>query len=1037
MTKKIPRLFSIPHGEDFLSHFVKCLKAGDLLPEAAALPLSDYLIYVPTRRAARALRSAFIDISPNKTSLLPTIRPLGESEDETMLFFEGMEPPPLYPAPIGTIERLILLATFIQPWRKNLHLPPSNYATPTPRPFDTADALWLAQDLATLLDMVENEAADWDNLQAIIPEQLADWWQITLSFLTIIRQAYPKVLEEKQKSSKAALRNQLLRAHAQHLNQTSTARPILAIGTVASLPAVIELLSAIARLPNGAIVLPGLDFNMDEESWLHLDKEAEDASVFGHPQYHLKKFLNKIGSPREHVINLDSLCTRKKQRAALISETFRPAQTSEKWAHRNKDHDAAIIEDLAIIEAANEREEALAIACALRQAILPPDKTAALITADRQLVRRVISELERFGIHADDSSGQPLAHTPPATLARLILQVFFNPSDSVAFLSLLKHPLTALGHERAKIRHLAENFELFALRGGTGRVEINQCDEFIKARLIAMSRAQYPEDAWQLKHIQEAEFLAKYLAQAVAPLQSLRHQGGAFTIAQVAKATVETLETFARLPDGSLDKLYEKEAGVAIATFLRDLVEAPGGLDPNTAKFTFPLDDWPRMFDALLSTVFITPKAGGHPRLFIWAPLDSRLQTVDTAVLAGLNEGGWPTKGQSDPFLSRPMKTVLNLPPPEQTIGRSAHDFQALMGMDKVILSRSLRAEQAPTVASRWLQRLETVLGVEQSARIRARGQQYLHWARALDQAPDKDKNLALTIRPNPMPPLAVRPKHFSVTEIDTLRRDPYAIYAKHILKLKPLKPLIHDASFAERGTLYHAIIAGFSQSNTDAYAADALQTFLSIARAEFDMLALPAEIEALWWPRLTLLAPRFLEWEKSLGSRKRWPEIKSRAFPIGDTGVTLSARADRIDILPNNYADIIDFKTGTSPTAQQASSLQAPQLALEAALFMRGAFNECPNAKLEQLLYIRLNNRGEVKPEPIIDKEKQNVKNLADKAWQQLENLIRAYQKPQQGYLSRALPSLYSYESDYDHLARLLEWSIGFEANETAANDA
>ncbi|MCZ2157786.1 double-strand break repair protein AddB [Bartonella sp. 220] len=1034
MTYK-PRVFSISTGTPFLPHFVDALLSGALIDNFAPngdiqMALADTLIYVPTRRAARALRTAFVERSNIKSSFLPTIRPLGDLDEENFLFAEN-HTNTLNP-PIGESERLLLLARLIRPWRENLpaHLRAMFGTEEVLIPAHTADAIWLAQDLAKLIDEIETEAADWSKLNEIVPDMVAEWWQITLDFLTIVTQNWPQILTERQRSNPVEWRNQTLKMHAETLHHTQSHKPILAAGVSGSIPAVSYLLKVIASLPKGAVVLPGLDLHMDEEQWEALGTTNKEkaiyhsfdhtANIFSHPQYHFKKLLSFMKCHRIHVREIGQQSAIKKKHTALLSEVFRPASTTDKWVQIVRDDYENLCADWSFIEAINEREEALAIAVALRNAIEKPQKTAALITNDRNLARRVAAELQRFGIEANDSGGIPLAQTLPATLLRLLLENVFQPHDPIAFLSLLKHPLTTLEQNRHRLREMAENFELFVLRGNTSRINFCECNQFLEKWIETHFQNTSEINALDQQKCEEAQLLCHLLRQAIEPLASLMKQEKECTINEAAIATVEVFENFGRDENNSLEHLYQHEAGQALATFLRELVS-------DQSELTFPLCEWPAIFSALIAPRSVTPSPGGHPRLFIWGTLESRLQTVDTVVIGGLNEGSWPIATRNDAFLSRPMKMMLTLEPPEQRIGLSAHDFQWAMGMNKVVMSRAIRVNHAPSLPSRWLQRLETVIGKQVWKQIRARGENFLHWAKMLDST----NMIACAERPCPVPPLNMRPRHFSVTEIATLRYDPYAIYAKKILRLKPLKALLYHPSASERGMLYHAILAAFGTQIKNLNAANALDALLTLGRQEFDKFNLPADVETIWWTNFENLAPFILQWEQSLEPRERHTEVASQKIPIGTTGVTLSGRADRIDVLPEKMVEILDFKTSTPPSSKQVRHLLFPQLALEAALLMQGAFTDFQNLTPSNLFYIPLNGKGEITPKSIFskkrEKEHQNVISLSEKAWEHLITLMEYYKNPQQGYLSHAVPFKKDYEGDYDHLARLWEWSHGF----------
>jgi ATP-dependent helicase/nuclease subunit B len=356
-------------------------------------------------------------------------------------------------------------------------------------------------------------------------------------------------------------------------------------------------------------------------------------------------------------------------------------------------------------------------------------------------------------------------------------------------------------------------------------------------------------------------------------------------------------------------------------------------------------------------------------------------------------------------------------------------------GAPKLVLTRAARAGDAPSVPSRWLQRLTACVGEGPAKAMRARGVALL--AAARHHAGDNPENVPFAPRPKPAPPVAARPPHFSVTEIETLRRDPYAIYARKILKLDPLDPLLRDPSVAERGSLFHEILHRFTASGGDANAPDALDKLLAIARQCFDEEALPADVDAVWWPRFRMMAPRLIEWEKShrADATRRVAEAIASRVEIGATGVTLSGRADRIDVKRENLADILDYKTGSSPSKVQAHTLVAPQLALEGALLMRGAFHDLGALEPADLAYVRLRATGDVAEESILTANRNTrlARDLSEEAWQRLERLLFFYRNEANGYLSRALPFREGDTSGaYDHLARVQEWSAAGEEGES-----
>lgn len=1022
-----PHIFSIPPGVPFLPCLADALLSGDLIPDFKAdgdpLALASATIYLPTRRAVRELRSTLVDRMGKTSAILPSIRALGEFAEEELLFESGEAGTLETPPPIGTLDRLLLLAPLVQAWKSRL---PAHFAALYDEnvvvPASAADAVWFARDLAALIDEMETEGADWKRLAGLVEGDLAAWWQVTLEFLQIVSAHWPERLRELDRSNPGQYRNVLLRAEAARLLRNPPEGPVIAAGSTGSIPATAALLSAISRLPKGAVVLPGLDTVLDEAAWEALADPSSPA-ICGHPQYGLKKLLDALKVSREDVVELRQPEDDLAHRRGLLSDALRPAETTDRWADAagTSVESQTGLSRVSLIEAANERDEALAIAVALKHAVDGGSNTAALVTPNRALARRVAAELQRFQVKADDSGGTPLSQTPAVILLRLALECVFRPGDPVMLLSLLKHPLLCMGMERGKVRSAAETIDMVALRGGAGRPDIGRLDEAFSLRLSELEENTHPP-FWKARltrqRIADAKEVLSALSRAVSPLLAWRSTKSAL-LADIARASVEVLESLARSADGTLEALYRGNNGEKLASFLSALVGSATALE-------FGAGDWPDMLAALIATETVKPAPGTDDRIAIWGALEARLQTVDTLVIGGLNEGSWPRQPESDRFMSRFMKTGVDLEPPERRIGLAAHDFMMAMGNGTVVLTRSARSGDAPATPSRWLQRLLTCAGPEAAEAIRRRGATLLGWAHALDEGED----VPFATRPQPRPPLAARPKRLSITEIETLRRDPYAIYARHVLGLRPLDPLLRDPGAIERGTLFHDALERFTKS-VDPTRPNALEELLAIGKKLFEEVALPPDVAAVWWPRFERMAHHLVEWERleAPSVENSYAEIVASAIATDRSVTLISGRADRIDLLKNGAAIIYDYKTGSSPSKGQAHTLLSPQLALEGALLKRGAFGAIGPVDLADLIFIRLKGNGEVIPESILQHAKsvKLAEELAEEAWQRLGDLLAYYDDPSSGYLSRAIPFREGDMSgDYDHLARAPEWSAG-----------
>ena len=1058
-----PRVLTIPAGLPFLKTLAESLCDGRLTRRFRydpddPLSLSKMTIYLPTRRAARVLRSEFVDLLGGRSAILPVIRPLGETDDDSGYFDEALPATLDLAQPLSNTARLLELARLILAWRNKLpEIVRSIHSdSPLVAPASPADAIWLARNLAELIDAIETEDRDWSELSCLNAKDYALWWQLTAEFLQIASAFWPERLNELGKSSPARHRNAILRAEANRFATVPPMGPIIIAGSTGSVPATADLIAAVANLQDGVIVLPGLDLGMPERHWRLVapedwkDQPADPASR-SHSQYGLAQLLKRLNLTRDDVMPLAEPAEELRQRSEILSHALSPAEATSDWGRWKAGlSDKAIssaFADVSLIEAGNEREEATAIAIALRLALERPGKDgesrAALITPDRNLARRVTTELSRFGIVADDSAGTPLSATPQGTLLQLLLEATLRPGDPVAIVGLLKHPLAHFGLERSALVEAVTALELLALRGGVADVDIAALEPLLEQQLSEQAldrhapqwRKALPADA-----IDRARELARRVAAATEPLasalvRSLPEERGlttSFALSDWARRTGRALEAVASDERGDLAGIWSGEAGDTLASILGEVIETEGQIDANGPQ-------WIDIVTALLAGQAAKPRALSHPRLFIFGTLEARLQSVDTLILGGLNEGSWPGQTSNNPFVSRTMKTEIGLEPPERRIGQLAHDFEMANGTRHLIYSRALRQGSTPTVASRWLQRLLAFGGKAFEAELKSRGDSFVHWANLVDQG---DRQ-APAQRPSPTPPREMQPKSYSFSEVGRLRRDPYAIYARRVLRLDPVAPFNRDPGAAERGTLYHKIIDRFVREGHVA-GTRAAETAMEIILTElFDTEQLPAHIDAVWRPRFREVARSFLEWEaeRQPGVRRTLTEVRG-GVELEPINIRLSGVADRIDITGTGTADIIDYKTGHNPSPAQARALLDPQLALEAAALNAGAFRDAGSLVPQDLLYVRLRpgNRFDVdkvnnETSARSDKAK-SAMDLAADSIDQLVKFVSLLQSGEKGFTSRLVPAQqFDFGGDYDHLARVSEWSAA-ESEEATGDE-
>ena len=946
---------------------------------------SEGLILLPTRRAARALADAFLRGSDGRPMLLPRITAIGALDEAPLALSGALDLPPA----VEPMRRLAALSRMV------VALPERAGGV------QHVDRAWrLAAALAELMDEAERE-------ELALPEALAraaegahaEHWQITLRFLEIVTATWPAWLAEQGLANPVARQMALLRAQARAWEEQPPAAPVWVAGVSSAVPAIAALLRVVARTECCAVVLAGLDQELDDASW--------EALGSTHPQAGLRTLLHRLDIRRAEVARWEAGAMAPPGRVRTLAEALLPAPSLARWRRPAPAETAG----LARLFAADQQDEAAAIALVLRQALERPGERAALVTPDRALAGRVVAELGRWGVVADDSAGEPLGETPPAVLLRLLARAVDGQLAPVALMAVLKHPLAALGMAPAACRAAARQLEMSALRGPRplgGLAGLR--------RLLAGAPAPLAD---LLDRVEAA--IAPALRVWAAP--SLAPADGLAALLQAG----ENLAASDAEPGSA--RLWGREEGEALATHLAAAMEALTHLPDQ------PPAVLPGLLDALLEGAVVRSRralrgrqedgAAGveHPRVFIWGLLEARLQSAEVVVLGGLVEGVWPPATGPGPWLSRPMRARAGLPSPDERIGQAAHDFVSIACAGRaVVLSCPRRRDGAPAVPSRWLARLDAYLAGQSSA---LPSHPAAAWAGRLDQPAGPP---APVPPPEPRPEVALRPRRLSVTEIETWIADPYAIHARHILKLRPLRPLEEETDAADYGTLVHAALKRFLDQVGADWADDAgtrLRLAMERALGEADLR--PA-LRAWWAPRLLRIA----DWIAAHESERRLAVMPAHVLSErkGEwrldvaRGFRLAGRADRIEVRPDGTLAILDYKTGKPPSAAEVAAGHAPQLTLEAAMAAAGAFGPQATAPASELAYWHLT--GSFEPGRAIDLFDANagaIAAAASEAAASLVRLIEAFEDPARAYLSQPHPGRRPRFPQYAQLARVAEW--------------
>jgi len=1035
----IPNVRTIPPGAPFLRTLVAACMDGSLgvrFP-AESRDYSAATIYVPTRRAARALAHAFAEALQPSAVLLPRIVPLGDPADleeraiVDPVAYGGADDGELAPA-TGDLDRRLLLARMIETWRNSRDLAQLAAAGDG---FliagGFADSFALAGDLAGVMDEFTIESVEWERIRDLTEGRFDQFWALTRSFLEIAWREWPAVMAQRGALDPTDRLNRLLRREAARLVRERPDRPIIAAGSTGTVPATAELLAAIARSPNGAVVLPGLDLEADARGWDLVPQEAKlphearfpheakrsvegrGENQHGHPQAALKRLLGRLGIARGDVGEIGAPPEALRLRARVVNAASRPAEATDDWPELRGALAEAMrrgLADVGVVEAPDERLEALAVAIALRSALVDGDGTAALVTPDRALAQRVAAELRRWGVTADDSAGAPLSGAPLGAFARLVAEAVAADVPPSCAMALLAHPCLGLGDEDA-----VAALELAGFRGadvGAGLDGVARALDEAEAR-IDDRRSPRPVRRIGGGRLAAARALLADFVAALRPLADLAE--GAHPLPPLARAHAAAVDRLAgdRAASGAdalgLGRVFDRLAAVDVATSLS-------------------FRDYAALFASLAAEEAIAPAEPVQGRIKIWGLLEARLMEADLVVLGGLNEGVWPPDVRTDPFLNRTMRAELGLAAPERRIGQSAHEFAQALGAPKAVIVRARTVEGTPMVASRFLRRLDAFVGADAAEAMRANGRLLLDAAAALDDA-DFQPSIA---RPDPKPPAALQPSSLSITEISTLFRDPYAIYACHVLGLDPLGPLESGVDARDRGAIVHDILARFVKETQSSWPAQPLALLLDHGRAAFEPYARIEAVAAFWWPVFEKVARWFVAWEGARRAGVAHAEVETSgamSLALADGSIfKLRGRADRIDVLADGRLAIVDYKTGQPPSAPEVASGLEPQLTLTAHMAAAGLFAGVPAGAVGELVYVRVGST----PKDVVLKLKTkngpplSIEEAANRHIHGLRNALDRLRSGEDGFLSRRMPRYVRDDGPYDHLARVREWMVG-----------
>ena len=969
-----PRVFAVPPGKDFAVEFVSGLRDrfSGHPPEAMA----KALVFLNTRRVRQGIRNEFADGSPG---VLPKLRLVSDLATDPGF--------PEIPAPVTPLRRRLELSQAVGKLLEG------------DERFGSRTAVYdLADSLANLLDEMHAEGVDPEKIKQLNVSEHSEHWARSLEFIDIIEQHWGT----NARPDEQARQRQVVEKLVESWQSSPPEYPVIVAGSTGSRGGTQLLMQAAANLPQGAVIVPCFDFEMPSEAW---DSMEDSTTGEDHPQYRLKCLMDNLNIRSGNVEPWRGGSGLGSARNRLVSLALRPAPVTDQWMSEGPalGNLAEATEGLTLLEAPDPRQEAVAIALRLREAIENSEK-AALVTPDRNLARQVNAALKRWGITPFDSSGEPLLHTVPGRLLNGVADMLGRPPDPIALIAILKHPLTFAEHNR--------NFHLKMtglLEGAIRNREPGTNPSAAIDKLHGECRSK-PENEW-------LDWLNGFLRLTL-KLQSA-------SLAEFAKLHEELAEQLwcgSQRDHGRISKsnVAWREA---LAAFREMKLE-------SGAAGTLNCSDYAHLFKSIFARKLIWQEFSAHPLISIWDTIDARMQSPDVMIAGGLNNGTWPAQPAPDPWLNRDLRMQAGLLLPERITGLRAHDFQQVISAKQVILSRCVRNIDAPTVPSRWLSRLTGLLsglevgGNEALSAMKGRGEELLRRVQLMEQPKE---SLTPERRPEPKPPAEARPRKLSVTAIRTLITNPYEIYAKHVLGLRELNPLSGGGEPQQRGTVIHKILQLFITETGGDIEACTSDRLVEIAKRELNSSGFPQHARSFWQAQLSNIADEFLRLE---GERRQrgdpWLQEGNGGYELPGMGFTLTARADRIDRNGNDYF-LYDYKTGRIPTPTEIAKYDK-QIPLTAIMIEKGGFNGADNGSVRTSAYVGVGREA-------LEKEvrrNDSQKDLFAEDWDKLRQMIATYLEESTPFIARRIITTHhssgrarglDFGRAYHHLARFGEW--------------
>lgn len=969
-------LYNVPYSASFMD-----VLAQRFLNEYKDKPLDlgGVLFLVPNRRSAQNLKEAFLRANNLTPFLLPKIVPLYEA-DEDEIFFENGAVDADLPIAVSNEERLFWFAKKIRDQKFAYGIKEMSYA----------QSLSLATYLGKLIDNTANQIEDpinqnlsFEKLENIVPDEYSEHWQINLEFLKIVTADWPNELKKRNLIDACLKRNILLQKQAAVWQKNRNIR-IVAAGIGMPFDALKGVIKTLGEMENAEIYFYGLDKDMPHSLWENLDKNNILSKT--HPQYGKKELLEVLGAVRADVRDIAEKTNINREK--LVAEIMRESETTDLWQSIKANEELLDgLKNVSLIETEDNFEEALAITLIMREVLETPDKTAALVTPDRNLARMVASALKRFGVEIDDSAGLPLHLSPIGIYLRQILDVLENDFSEASVAALLKNNLLKMGKSGEEI----------------GR-EVRAAEYEKRMPCYQDTKATPKQDA-----------LEETLKKAFEDLKALydKDEVPFETLIKTHMALAEKLAEDDTL--SGAQNLWRHEDGRQCAAVIARILEKAGEVGLIAPK------EYAAVLLSLLSLEMVRKPYGTHPRLKILGTIEARFCAYDVVIAGSLNEGVWPKTNDADPFMSRAMKESFGLEGPEKQISQTADDLCAILNAKEVYLTRAVRVDGVPTTKSKYWLRIETVVKALGLDIKDVENKFYINLAHKIDRTEERVKITPVC----PRPPVKARPRKFSASTLKKWMQSPYDIYASEILRLEKLNELDQKPMPKDFGTFVHNVFEKFCKEYPAVLDDRAEAVLRQMFASDLDELQADYTTKVFWSRLIENVVTWFMKNAPAYRAdiKHITCETKGKIVFKGSGGdVVVTARADRVDETVDGFYQIGDYKTGKVPQNADVVCGFEPQLPLEGLIASIGGFEKdgkkLPPKQIKHLFYFSPKNAIRS-----VDETADALEDILEQTKEHIQKMIDAFDDENTPYLYNPNPQNINEYSDYEQLARFKEW--------------